>query len=178
MSGGGENKTTGGGENKTTGGGENKTTGGGENKTTGGGENKTTGGGEGRPVREGLFRVGDDGVVELIGGWCCSCSRHHFPRAAVCPYCSAVECEEKALRGPARLWLYTAVMTRPPGFRGTVPFGFGVVELAEGLRVVTRLSESDPKRLRPGMAMQLAVDDLYTDEDGERVFGYVFAPEA
>ena len=32
----------------------------------------------------------------------------------------------------------------PPGYTGEVPFGFGVVELPEGLRVITRLTESRP----------------------------------
>ena len=32
----------------------------------------------------------------------------------------------------------------PPGYLGEVPFGFGVVELDEGLRVLGRLTESDP----------------------------------
>ena len=32
----------------------------------------------------------------------------------------------------------------PPGYQGEVPYGIGVVELPEGVRVITRLTESDP----------------------------------
>ncbi len=47
-----------------------------------------------------------------------------------------------------RLWLWTAVTSAPPGYAGPVPYGFGVVELdGVGLRVVGRLTESDPANL-------------------------------
>ncbi len=99
----------------------------------------------------------------------------HFPRAEVCPYCSAAECSARDLGGRGRLWLYTAVTSRPPGYRGAVPFGFGVVELEAGLRVITRLAEADPSRLRPGLAMRLEVDELHVDDDGQPVASYLFA---
>ena len=81
--------------------------------------------------------------------------------------------------GPAaRLWLYTVVHARPPGYRGPLPYGFGIVELAEGLRVVTRLTEARLEHLRPDMPMRLVIDALCTDDAGTRVLSYAFAPEA
>jgi hypothetical protein len=53
------------------------------------------------------------------------------------------------------------VTAAPPGYVGTVPFGFGIVELtAEGLRVITRLREADPAQLRFGQPMTLVADEL------------------
>jgi uncharacterized OB-fold protein len=69
------------------------------------------------------------------------------------------------------------VANRPPGYRGPLPYGFGVVELGEGLRVITRLTESDPARLRPGLAVTLVIEPLFTDDDGTRVLAYAFAPD-
>lgn len=66
--------------------------------------------------------------------------------------------------------------TAPPGYRGDVPFGFGVVELAEGLRVITRLTEPVPERLEFGQSMQLVIAPLHTDEAGRVVVTYAFAP--
>ncbi len=57
-----------------------------------------------------------------------------------------------------------------------MPFGFGVVELADGLRVVTRLEEPDPSRLEFGMPVKLAIVPLGTDDDGEAVCTYSFVP--
>jgi uncharacterized OB-fold protein len=59
-----------------------------------------------------------------------------------------------------------------------VPFGFGVVELPEGVRVVTRLTEADPAELTFGMPVHLVVDELHADDDGNTVVSYAFAPSS
>ena len=59
-----------------------------------------------------------------------------------------------------------------------VPFGFGVVELPEGLRVITRLTEADPSRLVFAQPMQLDVVPLHVDDNGRTVVTYAFAPGA
>jgi uncharacterized OB-fold protein len=64
----------------------------------------------------------------------------------------------------------------PPGYRGGIPFGFGVVELPEGIRIITRLTEADPARLRRGQTMRLAIVPLHQDDDGRPVVTYAFAP--
>ncbi|HZP42473.1 MAG TPA: OB-fold domain-containing protein [Candidatus Binatia bacterium] len=129
-----------------------------------------------RPIADGLF-VDDGDAPRLVAGRCAACGGLHFPRGTTCPYCAADGCTEARVGPAARLWLYTAVTTRPPGYRGPVPYGFGVVELDGGLRVVTRLTEADPARLRPGLAMRLVVEPLFTDDDGAAVLSYAFRPE-
>jgi uncharacterized OB-fold protein len=69
------------------------------------------------------------------------------------------------------------VTAAPPGYRGPVPFGFGVVELGERLRVITRLTEPDAAALHAGQSMRLVVDEVGEDEDGA-VTSWAFAPEA
>lgn len=128
------------------------------------------------PIHPGLFDAPANGGGHLIGGLCGACSRSHFPRLETCPYCSAPDCRPHALPGEGTLYLYTAVLHRPPGYRGAVPFGFGVVQLRDGLRVLARLTESDLTRLRPGMAMRLVFDPLHRDDDGRDVISYAFAP--
>jgi uncharacterized OB-fold protein len=68
------------------------------------------------------------------------------------------------------------VTARPPGYDGELPFGFGVVELDDGLRVVTRLTVADPAALHFGQPMRLVADRLQTDDDGTVVLTYAFAP--
>jgi len=74
------------------------------------------------------------------------------------------------------LWAWTAVTAPPPGYLGEIPFGVGVVELPEGVRVITRLTESDPAALAEGQSMELRVVPLHRDEDGNDVVIYAFAP--
>ena len=63
------------------------------------------------------------------------------------------------------------------GYQGSTPFGFGVVELPEGLRVIARLTEPDPARLSAGQPMRLAIVPLHTDDEGNDVVTYAFAPD-
>jgi uncharacterized protein len=131
------------------------------------------------PVHDGLFAVGAGGDVEgtyLLGSRCDQCATHHFPVHQTCPYCSSEDVEPCELSSQGVLWAWTAVTAAPPGYRGDVPFGFGVVELPEGVRVVTRLTESDPGRLEAGQPMALVVVPLHTDDDGRTVSTFAFAP--
>jgi uncharacterized OB-fold protein len=121
------------------------------------------------PVHDGLFT--DD---HLLGGCCRACSRHHFPRTETCPHCSSSETEDADLSPTGTLWGWTAVTAAPPGYRGEVPFGFGVVELPEGIRVVTRLTEADPARLTFAMPVRMRVVPLHTDDDGRTVTTFAF----
>lgn len=94
----------------------------------------------------------------LIGGRCGNCHRRHFPVADWCPWCGAEDPAEVQLSTRGVLWSWTSVESPPPGYVGPVPFGFGVVELADdGLRVVTRLTEADPSRLWLGQRMRFTV---------------------
>jgi uncharacterized OB-fold protein len=131
-----------------------------------------------KPVHEGLFGCGDDGVAYLVGGRCASCGRFQFPVATTCPACGAADVESTRLGGRGTLWGWTAVTAAPPGYLGEIPFGFGVVELAEGLRVITRLEEADPAALSFGMPMELTLVQLGPDADGDVVTTYSFAPAA
>jgi uncharacterized OB-fold protein len=76
-----------------------------------------------------------------------------------------------------RLWAWTSVTSAPPGYDGPVPYGFGVVELGECLRVVTRLTEPDPSRMHAGQAMRLVLDDVGEGEGGA-LLSWAFAPES
>jgi uncharacterized OB-fold protein len=131
-----------------------------------------------KAIKEGLFELDAQGNALLLAGHCGGCDRCHFPAAEICPYCSAEGCKPRALSRGGSLYLYTRVTNRPPGYRGEVPFGFGVVELPEGIRVITRLTESDPERLRFGQAVDLVVAPLHVDEEGCEVVTYAFAPRA
>jgi uncharacterized OB-fold protein len=130
----------------------------------------------GNPVREGLFADGPDGP-HLLGSRCRECGRSHFPRQDRCPYCSATGAEPVELSPTGTLWAFTAVNAPPPGYLGEVPYGFGVVELDDGLRVITRLTEPDPAKLSLGQPMRLVLELLHTDDEGRSVVTYAFAPE-
>jgi uncharacterized protein len=126
-------------------------------------------------VHEGLFSDGDR--PRLLGSRCDACGQHHFPRAETCPYCAAPGAHPVELSDTGRLWAWTAVTAAPPGYQGAVPYGFGVVELPEGLRVLGRLTEADPSRLAADQPMRLVIVALHEDEEGRAVVTYAFSPD-
>jgi uncharacterized protein len=148
--------------------------------------------GEAEPIHDGLFRVGDDGEPHLVGGRCPACGDHHFPLGPGCPYCGAAPVDEVSLSTTGELWGFTTVTTAPPGYHGPVPFGFGVVELPEGLRVITRLPPAprhehsddrdheltDPGHvgLQVGLAMRLTTETVAVDADGTERTTWCFVP--
>jgi uncharacterized OB-fold protein len=102
----------------------------------------------------------DDGP-RLVGGYSASSGHHHFPLNPVCPFTGAEDVERVLLPSTGTLWGWTAVTTAPPGYDGPVPYGFGVVELdGAGLRVVSRLTESNPAALADGQAMHLVTEQI------------------
>ena len=125
-------------------------------------------------VRDGLFS--DTDPPALLGSRCGACGSVHFPRADACTYCAAAGPPPIDLSRRGTLWAWTAVTARPPGYEGEVPFGIGVVELPEGMRVITRLTESDPGSLREGQPMELRVVPLHGNDAGNDVVTYAFAP--
>jgi uncharacterized OB-fold protein len=130
-----------------------------------------------RAVAPDLFELGDDGGLTLLGGYSPSSGLHHFPRFATCPYTGADDVEPARLANRGTLWAWTAVTAAPPGYTGPVPFGFGVVELTDGLRIVTRITEADPAALTFAMQMRVVADVIAVDDDGTEVVAWAFAPD-
>lgn len=126
-------------------------------------------------LKEGLLsNIEDTHTARLLGGRCPACARHNFPAQPLCPYCCSDGCETVALSPNGRLEVCTTVINRPPGYEGPMPFGFGVVELPEGLRVISRISHSD--QARAGTPVRLMLDSLGTDSGGREVVTYAFKP--
>jgi uncharacterized OB-fold protein len=82
----------------------------------------------------------------------------HYPRP-MCPACHSLEVDWLTLagRGTVHSW------TRPhqsalPGFADQVPFTLVTVDMAEGVRVLGRLLDTDPSALAIGAAVSATVE--------------------
>jgi uncharacterized OB-fold protein len=134
------------------------------------------------PVAEGVFTWPSDDP-QLIGSRCDACGIVTFPAQGSCPRCASAEMSERLLPRRGRLWAWTTQHFPPPSppYAGPtggefVPFGVGYVELPGEVKVETRLTESEPERLTPGMEMELVLVPVRTDEDGNEVVSFAFRP--
>ena len=86
--------------------------------------------------------------------------------------------EEMLLSPKGKLYSFTNVNHAVPEgyYRGPIPYGAGLVDLPEGVRIHTHLTESDPEKLRVGMEMALVIDKLFDDDEGTEVIGFKFKP--
>jgi uncharacterized OB-fold protein len=100
--------------------------------------------------------------------------------------CSSVDVEAVELDNRGTLWTFTTQSFRPKDpYIGPedvdadwVPFGVGYVDLGGAIRVEGRLTEGDPTKLRIGMEVELVVIPFGTDDEGDEIVNYAFAPVA
>ena len=133
------------------------------------------------PVVEGLFTWPSD-KPQLMGTRCLSCGSYFFPRKMTCsnPACKEKKVEEVLLSPRGKLYSYTIqYYPPPPPFRYSEPFapyGIGLVELPEGIRVAGMLTTGDINEISIGMDVELVVEKVYEDDEGNEVVTYKFRP--
>ena len=135
-----------------------------------------------RPIDPALF---DWPAAEpaLRASKCPRCGAMAFPVNPACMACGSTDVETVALPRRGRLWAWTIqrFMPKTPYHSSETeatfrPYGVGYVELPGALRVETRLTESDPTKLRIGAEMQLVFYTHRTEPDGTDIINYAFAP--
>lgn len=120
----------------------------------------------------------------LKGVKCKDCGNHVFPVQNGCPKCAGADMEPVSLGNRGTLWAWTIQGFPPkaPPYLGETdpskfkPYGVGYVELPGEVKVEARLTESDPAMLKTGMEMELVLDPLTVDEDGNEVVTFAFSP--
>lgn len=119
---------------------------------------------------------------QLIGSRCGSCEATTFPVQERCPRCSRGEMANVLLprRGSLVAWTTQGF---PPGApyagptgKAFVPFGVGLVQLGDVIRVEGRLTENDPAKLQFGQQVELTMVPLNTTEDGDEIITFAFEP--
>jgi hypothetical protein len=133
------------------------------------------------PVAEGLFTETAEGP-RLQGSRCATCKTPYFPKSPVChnPDCDASRIED-ALFGPTGTLWSCAVQDYPPPKPARFdapyePYAMAVVDLDDGLRVLGRMSVDDPRSVEPNVRVELVIDTLCHDEEGNEVTVWMFKP--
>ena len=119
----------------------------------------------------------------LIGGRCGDCGSVTFPQPVSCARCGSTGVDECPLPRRGTLWTFTTqeFLPKEPYAGGETvetfePYGVGLVQLDDVVRVEARLTEADPARLHIGMEVELRIVPFRTDPDGTEVVTFAFAP--
>lgn len=132
------------------------------------------------PVVDQLFVWSDEGA-NLIGSRCSSCSSYFFPKSLTCrnPNCEEKKVEEVTLSRRGKLYSYTIQEYPPPlpfKMEPFTPFGIGLVELPEGIRVLGMLTGCRLDGVKVGISVELVIERLCQNEQGDEVVTYKFKP--
>lgn len=134
------------------------------------------------PLKEGMISLPSSPGEEayLIGSRCCSCGDVFFIKRDYCLNCQSSDLEEVALNRRGKLWGFTVMFyPAPPPYKPPdpfVPYGVGWVELPDGVMVHSVLTASNPGQLHVGMDMELVIEKLDGDEEGNDIMTYKFHP--
>ncbi len=134
------------------------------------------------PLRPGLWTTPAPGEKpQLIGSRCRSCGEVFFPKRdkGMCANCGKKDVEDIKLSRRGKLYSFTTVMQRQPIYYKSeeVPYTLAWVELPEGVRFESLLTGvGDPEALKIGTEVELVIEKLHTDEQGNEVVTYKFKP--
>jgi uncharacterized OB-fold protein len=130
-------------------------------------------------IREGLLteNLNDLAAVRLVGTKCRDCGETSLGANALCPNCGGDAVTAVPLADHGTLWTYTVVRNPPPGdYKGPrpfAPFGLGLVEMPDGIRVYAPL-EADVGRLEIGMALGFRAFVQHRDAEDREVVAFAF----
>lgn len=104
-----------------------------------------------------------DGAREgrLLIQHCQDCHRHVFYPRVACPHCSSERLEWVEASGKGKVYSFTVVYNNAPSaFIPDVPYVVAVIELAEGVRMLSNIVQCDIDALRCEMPVQVTFEQL------------------
>lgn len=129
------------------------------------------------PLKEGLFRLPSrEREGYLIGSKCRTCGETFFPKRLYCAKCTSSGMDEVALSTRGKLESFTISRGVPPGSVMKAPYGLAQIRLPEGPLVTTVVADCDLEALGIGMDMELVLQKVMEDEQGNEVMAFKFKP--
>ncbi|MBU1275513.1 MAG: OB-fold domain-containing protein [Proteobacteria bacterium] len=135
------------------------------------------------PLREGFWTSGaPDSGPRLIGSRCTQCGEVYFPKKPKgwCVHCQQQTLEEILLSPRGRISAVTVVRQPPAGgfYHGPVPYAYGLVDLPDGLRLVSQITADNLEAVPVGAEAELVIRPLYQNSEGREVLTFMFTPVA
>jgi uncharacterized OB-fold protein len=101
---------------------------------------------------------------KLLIQQCKDCKKHVFYPKLFCPFCLCQELDWIEASGRGKIYSYTIVHSyQPTEFSQDVPYAVAIIELEEGVRMMSNLVESDLQKVRCDLDVEVVFEDV-TDE--------------
>lgn len=92
---------------------------------------------------------------------CKDCSKHIFYPRIACPHCGSTDVEWVEASGKGTVYSYTVVESNSPSaFVADMPYVVAIVELAEGVRMLSNIVGCDPFTVRCDMPVEVVFEKL------------------
>lgn len=97
---------------------------------------------------------------ELVIQKCQGCGQFRFPPEGVCPHCLSDRFQWQRVSGKGQVYTFSIIRRPPrPEFGESVPYVVGVVELAEGPRMISNVVGCPPEEVKIGMPVVVTFED-------------------
>jgi uncharacterized OB-fold protein len=133
------------------------------------------------PIETGLWEepASPGATPRLLGSQCTLCGETYFPpkKKGWCLRCHKKSLTQVRLSPRGKIASFTIVERAPAGgfYQGPVPYAFGFVDLEDRVRLKT-LFGNDFSKLKVGLEVELVIEPLYTDAQGNEVTTFKFKP--
>jgi uncharacterized OB-fold protein len=113
----------------------------------------------------------------LEGAKCKGCGKVFFPPRLICPECKSKEFENIQLKKDGKVLTYTIIRVPPSQFVDQAPYAMGVVELADGVKLLTQITDCDLEKIDIGMKVRVEFRKIYDEgHAGIICYGYKCVP--
>jgi uncharacterized OB-fold protein len=113
----------------------------------------------------------------LQGTQCRDCAELSFPPVLICPSCRSRELIPHTFSGKGKIYSYSTVYNPLSQFTEFVPYIVALIDLEEGVRITSQLTDVNPNEVKVGMQVEMVIRKISEQsERGAIVYGYKFRP--
>lgn len=112
----------------------------------------------------------------LMGNYCETCGTAFFPARMVCPNCRRRgKLVPKQMPRRGKIFSFTEVKTGPTGFDHETPYFLAVIELENGVRLLSQVVDSEAEKVKIGARVEKVFRKISEQRrEGAIAYGYKF----
>ena len=109
----------------------------------------------------------------LEAGKCKSCGKILFPPRLICPNCKSKEFDKTRLSEKGKVVTFTVIRVGPEQFSTQTPYVVGILELQEGVQIMSQIVDCKPEDVEIGKSVKLVFRKIQEEgKTGILCYGY------